>query len=113
MVLLGVLACVVVIELVRKADIDRTENYGKTDGKIKSNVVFAFLSKYTMPIFVMHTLFAAPFRVMLLKIEIENSAVHMVCGITISFIGPIVTAEIMKKMKVLEIFLYPEKFVKV
>ncbi len=111
--LLGVLACVVVIELVRKADIDRTENYGKTDGKIKSNVVFAFLSKYTMPIFVMHTLFAAPFRVMLLKIEIENSAVHMVCGITISFIGPIVTAEIMKKMKVLEIFLYPEKFVKV
>jgi len=111
--LFGVLACVIVVELVRKVDIDRTKSYEKRGWKIKSNIVFAFLSKYTMPIFVMHTLFAATFRVILLKIGIENDAVHVVCGIAISFIGPIVTAEIMKKMKVLEFFLYPGKFVKV
>ena len=57
-------------------------------------------------------MFAAPLRVVLLKIGISNAAVQVVLGILISFIGPVIAAWIMKKSKWLEFFLYPGKFVK-
>ena len=68
-----------------------------------------FLAKYTMPIFLMHTLFAAPLRSILMKIGIENAVIHVVLGLGISFAGPIIAAWIMKKTKWLEFFLYPNK----
>ena len=71
-----------------------------------------WLSLYTMPIFLMHTLFAAPLRTLLFKLGIQNAVIHVVLGIGISFIGPIVTGVIMKKMKWPEVFLYPGKFIK-
>lgn len=72
-----------------------------------------FLTKYTMPIFLMPTLFAAPLRSILIKVGIENATIHVVLGLSISFVGPIIAAWIMKKTKWLEIFLYPNKFVKI
>lgn len=69
-----------------------------------------FLAKYTMPIFLMHTLFAAPLRSVLMKVGIENAVIHVVLGLGISFAGPIIAAWIMKKTKWLEFFLYPNKF---
>ena len=68
-----------------------------------------FLAKYTMPIFLMHTLFAAPLRSVLLKLGIGSSVIHVVLGLGISFVGPIIAAWIMKKTKWLEFFLYPNK----
>lgn len=68
-----------------------------------------FLAKYTMPIFLMHTLFVAPLRSILMKIGIENAVIHVVLGLGISFAGPIIAAWIMKKTKWLEFFLYPNK----
>lgn len=100
--LLGILACVAVVELVSGLAEDREQN-----------TVFAFMAKYMMPIFVMHTLFAASLREALLKAGISYAAIHIVGGIAISFVGPIIAAEIMKKTKVLEFFLYPGKFIKV
>lgn len=91
---LGVIACVAVIGVVKGW---RTENS-------------IWLSKYTMPIFVMHTLSAAPLRAVLLKVGVNNAVVHVILGIAISFIGPIIAAEIMKKTTCLEFFLYPGKF---
>lgn len=96
---LGVMACIAVIFLVAAYE-------GKT-GK-----VMGFLAKYTMPIFLMHTLFAAPTRVVLMKMGITNAAVHVLLGIGISFAGPIVATCIMKKTKCLEFFLYPNKVIK-
>ena len=72
--------------------------------------MMGFLAKYTMPIFLMHTLFAASLRAVLLKIGIKNAVVHVVLGLGISFAGPIIAAWIMKKTKLLEFFLYPNKF---
>ena len=72
-----------------------------------------FLAKYTMPIFLMHTLFAASMRSVLLKLGIGSSVIHVVLGLGISFVGPIIVAWIMKKTKWLEFFLYPNKFVKI
>lgn len=74
---------------------------------------FEILAQYTMPIFLMHTLFAASLRSVLLKIGICSAGIHMVLGITISFIGPMFAAIIMKQTKWMEFFLYPGKFIKI
>lgn len=100
--LLGVAACAAVIAIA-----------AGTDTVKKQNKLFDFLSKYTMPIFLLHTMFAAGFRAILFKCGIENAAIHIISGIIISFVGPILTAMIMKKTKVLEFFLYPGKFIKI
>ena len=97
---LGLLACIAVILLV----VDSEEKFGRG---------MDFLAKYTMPIFLMHTLFAAPLRSILMKIGIENAVIHVVLGLGISFAGPIMAAWVMKKTKWLEFFLYPNKFVKI
>ena len=97
---IGLLACVAVIMMVAGFE----EKFGRG---------MKLLAKYTMPIFLMHTLFAAPLRSILMKIGIENAVIHVVLGLVISFAGPIIAAWIMKKTKWLEFFLYPNKFVKV
>ena len=94
---MGLLACIAVILMVA----DFEEKFGRG---------MDFLAKYTMPIFLMHTLFAAPLRSILMKVGIENAVVHVVLGLGISFAGPIIAAWIMKKTKWLEFFLYPNKF---
>lgn len=78
----------------------------------KENKVMDYLSKYTMPIFLMHTIFAASVRAVLLKIGIQNGVIHMVIGLGISFVGPIIAAEVMKRIKCMEFFLYPGKYIK-
>lgn len=95
---LGLMAFTAVILLVAAYE----EKFGKAMG---------FLARYTMPIFLMHTLFAASFRSVLLKIGISNTTVHVLLGLGISFAGPIIAAWIMKKTKWLEFFLYPNKFI--
>lgn len=78
----------------------------------KTNAVLSFLSKYTMPIFLMHTLFAAPIRVVLLKIGIDTWSVHVVVGIAISIVGPIVAMIVMHKTFWLEFLVNPWKVIK-
>lgn len=96
---MGLLACVAVILIVAGFE----EKFGRG---------MDFLAKYSMPIFLMHTLFAAPLRSILMKIGIENAGIHVVLGLGISFAGPIMAAWIMKKTKWLEFFLYPNKFIR-
>ena len=96
---IGLLACVAVIMMVAGFE----EKFGRG---------MKLLAKYTMPIFLMHTLFAAPLRSILMKIGIENAVIHVVLGLVISFAGPIIAAWIMKKTKWLEFFLYPNKFIR-
>lgn len=95
---LGLMACATIILLVVAYD----DKFGNA---------MRFLAKYTMPIFLMHTLFAAPLRSVLLKIGSTNAVVHVLLGLGISFAGPIAVAWIMKKTKWLEFFLYPNKFI--
>lgn len=100
--LMGLIACYSVIMLIMGIF---------KDGK--QSVAFRYLAQYTMPIFLMHTLFAAPVRALLIKIGIQNAAVHVALGLTVTFVGPIVAAVIMKRSKWLEFFLYPGKFIKI
>ena len=96
---MGLLACVAVVLMA--AGIERRFGRGMD-----------FLAKYTMPNFLMHTLFAAPMRSVLLKLGITNAVAHIVLGVGISFAGPIIAAWIIKKTKWLEFFLYPNKIIK-
>ena len=97
--ILGLMACASVILLV-------------ADYEDKTGKFMAFLAKYTMPIFLMHTLFAAQMRSVLLKIGVTNALAHIGLGLGVSFAGPIVAAWIMKKTKWLEFFLYPNKLMR-
>ncbi len=54
--------------------------------------VINFLAKYTMLIFLMHTLFAAPLRLTLLKIGIKNALIQVEGELSISFLGSFVAA---------------------
>lgn len=96
---LGLTACIAVILLVAAHE-------------DKSGKAMRFLAKYTMPIFLLHTLFAAPMRSVLLKIGVTNAVAHIGLGLGVSFAGPIVAAWIMKKTKWLEFFLYPNKLMR-
>lgn len=100
--LLGLIACCFIITMMEIIYENRNQS-----------VVFGVLAKYTMPIFLMHTLFAASLRTVLFKIGIQNPVIHVMLGIVISFVGPMIAAYIMKKMKWPEFFLYPGKFIKV
>jgi hypothetical protein len=100
--MLGLLACISIVMLI-------VEIY---EGR-KQPVMFGVLAKYTLPIFVMHTLFAATIRTVLFKVRIQNAVIHVVLGIAISFLGPMIAAWIMRKSKWLEFFLYPGKFMKI
>lgn len=70
-----------------------------------------FVARYTMPIFLMHTIFAAFVRSLLLKIGIQNCLIHIILGLGIGFVGPILAAEIMKRFKWMDVFLYPGKYI--
>lgn len=77
------------------------------------NKQMAFIAKYTMPIFLMHTLFAAPFRSVLLKIGVNNLIIHIVLGLLVSFVCPVIAMIIMEKLKPLDFLVYPNRYIKV
>ena len=70
------------------------------------------LAEYTMPVFLMHTIFAAGVRAVLLKLGVDTPTIHIALGLVASFVGPIVAAEAMKKLK-LDILYRPSKYIKI
>lgn len=99
--LMGVLACLSIKTVIINCFKDN-----------KQNLLFGFLAKYTMPIFVMHTMFAAAMRIILLKLNISSLPIHIVLGIAVSIAGPVIAAIVMERTVVLEFFLYPNKLIK-
>lgn len=99
---LGLLACSAVIVLMIATFYEKEQN-----------AIFGFLARYTMPIYLMHTIFAAPCRIVLQGIGIQNAMIHIIVGLTASFVGPIVAACIMKRFRILNFFLQPNKYVKI
>jgi fucose 4-O-acetylase-like acetyltransferase len=95
---LGLLACVSITVLTCA-----------TFAKNQQPYLWKILAKYTFPIFLMHTLCAAPMRMLLLKLGVNDLIIHLIIGLVASFFGPIVIAMIMKKSKILTFLLYPRK----
>ena len=80
--------------------------------KIKTNFIFENLKNYTFQIYLLHTIFAAGFRIVLLKVGISNYAIHFIIGLIASIIIPIIIAKICEKTKYLNFFFYPLKTLK-
>ena len=100
--LLGVMACISVISIIYYIF---REN--------KQNKMFGILAKYTLPIFVMHTIFAAGFRSILLKLGVSSTIMHVTLGLIVSFVLPIIAAWIMSKTKFSDALLYPGKYIRI
>lgn len=64
---------------------------------------------YTFQIYLTHTIFAAGFRIVLLKIGITSYFVHFVIGLLASIYIPVLLAKIFEKTKYLNFFFYPIK----
>lgn len=79
----------------------------------KDHPVWAFMARYTMPIFLMHTIFAAGWRAVLLKLGVTNAAIHIVTGLVISFAGPMLAAWVMGKVKFLDFFINPGRYIRI
>ena len=71
------------------------------------NNIHNLLSKYVMPIFLTHTIFAASLRSLLLKININSIVIHIVLGLVASIIFPIFLAKFLEKTVYFNIILYP------
>lgn len=80
---------------------------------LQTDALTKFLIKYNLPIFLMHTIFAAGARILLMKLGITSWYIHIPVGIIITFVGPAIAAFVMEKTKYLEIFLYPTKLIKI
>lgn len=98
---LGIVACISVLILVINFE-----------DLLTRSKVFPWLARYTLPIFLMHTLAAAPIRVLLVKIGVHSAPVHIIVGMLASFLLPIFAAFVMKKLKYPEFLLYPNKFIR-
>ncbi len=77
----------------------------------RQNKILGFLSKYTMPIFLMHTIFAAGCRAILIKFGIVSLLPHLIAGLIASFVFPIIAAAIMEKVR-LDFLYRPTKYIK-
>lgn len=56
-----------------------------------------WIQEYFMPIYVMHTIFAAGLRIILLKAGITSAITHVLLGLVISFVGPVIAYYLLKK----------------
>lgn len=77
-----------------------------------SRKVIRWMSDYTMPVYLMHTIFAAGLRSALLKFGVTDAIVHVAAGLVITFAGPILVGFILKKLKWAEFIIYPGNFIK-
>lgn len=65
-----------------------------------------WLSKYYFYVFLLHTIFAAGFRIVLFKFGVFNLYIHLF-GLVISTCGPLFTGIICKRIIYLDIIFYP------
>ena len=100
--ILGLLACFSIISIIHSVA-----------EKGASNKFWKFGAKYTMPVFLMHTLFAASLRSLLLKIGINSLLIHVTLGVSISFIGPVIAMIVLEKLKPIDFVVYPTKYIKI
>lgn len=99
--LMGLVACFVfMIFAVQTEDLKVCKSMAET------------FSKFTLPVFLMHTIFAAAFRSILNKFGVTNCYLHIAVGLIVSFAGPIVTYMISSRIKIFDFFFSPNKYIK-
>ena len=70
------------------------------------------IRKYILPIFLMHTIFASMVRILLMKVGINNIAIHVIFGLVASFALPAAVYFIAEKKWFLLVLIEPLKAIK-
>lgn len=99
--LVGVFACVCILSLCCSTDPSR-----------RAPMLDA-CEEYTMPIYLLHTIFSAGIRVVLLRFGIASAFTHMSVGIVAGLIGPVVAMLVMERLAPLDFFVYPTRYVRI
>ena len=73
-------------------------------------IIIKLLHYNTMPVVLMHTIFAAGLRALMLKVGIINPMIYVIMGLLISFVGPVIAVQVMRKFK-LDVLIYPGKYI--
>lgn len=97
--LLGIAASVALISVITKSHI------------IKK--ILLLINKYSFPIYLLHTIFTAGIRVILNAFGIKIFIIHIVCGMTLGVVLPIIVEKITEKFSLLNFFFYPSKSVRI
>lgn len=99
--ILGIIACIGIVGFFVSLE----------NSQVNLNI-FSKMSKYVMPVFLMHTIFTAGFRSVLIKLGVMNSVVHIAVGLVSSFVLPVIATLILEKIK-LDIIYQPTKYFKI
>lgn len=74
----------------------------------KSKILDTF-KDYTFQIYLTHTIFAAAFRIILLKLGIINYFIHLITGVLIGIYIPVIVSKLSDKIRYTNFFFYPTK----
>lgn len=96
----GMIMCVAIVAICL------LETNGCSDYYIK------ILSKYTFPVYLMHTIFAAGTRSVLFYLGINNLLLHVTMGLLIGICAPIIVTEVLTRIKLVNFILYPNRVIK-
>lgn len=94
----GLLACIGVIGII--------SHFSKN----KNGKFLSFCAKYTMPVYLMHTICAAGTRALLFKIGLTSSVVQISIGIIASFVFPIIITKILEFFHPLDFIIFPNRY---
>ncbi len=68
-----------------------------------------FVSKYSFQIYLLHTIFTAGIRIILLRVNIAQWWIHVILGTVCGLVFSVLAAVIAKKVKFLNFFFFPAK----
>lgn len=98
MLLLGIYASIMLISLLQK---------------LKPFASFLeFMNKYSFQIYLLHTIFTAGIRIVMLRLNITNWAIHIIVGTVFGIGCSVLAAVIARKTKILDFFFFPTKVLK-
>lgn len=86
--------------------------YACTAHRERASLVWKLIARHMLPIYLLHTIFAAGIRIVLLRLGIANVGIHLVMGLVFSFAVPILCGEIADRIRILNICFYPTKTVR-
>jgi fucose 4-O-acetylase-like acetyltransferase len=79
--------------------------------KVAESRAFTLLRDETMPVYLMHTICAAPIRIALLRVGVTATMPHVLLGLLASFAGPPFAMWIMERLKPIDFLVYPSRYI--
>lgn len=73
---------------------------------------FSFICKYSFQIYLLHTFFTAGTRIVFMKFGVTSYFLHLICGIIVGVVGPIIISVICDRIYPLKFIFSPEKILK-